>query len=42
MNPEALMMMIASELIITGITVYFFVKVLTAPKKKEPDSFLDN
>lgn len=42
MNNDALMMMIGSELIITAITVYFFAKVLIAPKKKEPDSFTDN
>jgi hypothetical protein len=42
MNNEALLMMIGSELIITAITVYFFAKVLFAPKKKEPDSYSEN
>jgi len=42
MNNDALMMMVGSELIITAITVYFFVRVLVTPKKKEPDSFTDN
>ncbi|MFM9009033.1 MAG: hypothetical protein ACKOQY_07900 [Bacteroidota bacterium] len=42
MNSEALIMMIASEAIITGITLYFFARVLFAPKKKEPDSYSEN
>lgn len=42
MNSQALIMMIAAEGIITAITIYFFVKVLTMPKKKEPDSFTEN
>ncbi len=42
MNSDALFMMIASEGIITIVTIYFFVKVLTMPKKKEPDSYSEN
>jgi hypothetical protein len=42
MNTEALVMMIAAEGIIASITIYFFVRVLTIPKKKEPDSFSEN
>ncbi|MFN5357134.1 MAG: hypothetical protein ACK5CT_11060 [Bacteroidota bacterium] len=42
MNADALFLMIASELIITAITIYFFARVLSAPKKKEPDSYTDN
>ena len=42
MNTDALVMMISSELIITAITVYFFIRVLSAPKKKEPDSYNEN
>jgi len=42
MNSEALIMMIGAELIITAVTVYFFVKVLTIPKKQEPDSYSVN
>lgn len=42
MNSDALFMMIAAEGIITIVTIYFFVKVLTMPKKKEPDSYSEN
>jgi hypothetical protein len=42
MNSDALFMMIAAEGIITIVTIYFFVKVLTMPKKQEPDSFTEN
>lgn len=42
MNADALFMMIAAEGIITIVTIYFFVKVLTMPKKKEPDSYSEN
>lgn len=42
MNTQALIMMIAAEGIITAITIYFFVRVLTMPKKKEPDSYTEN
>lgn len=37
-----MILMIASEGIITFVTLYFFYKVLTAPKKTEPDSFSEN
>lgn len=42
MNSSALFLMIATEVIITGITVYFFWKVLRTPPKPEPDSFSEN
>lgn len=42
MNTSALIIMISSFIIITGITVMFFVKVLTMPKHKEPDSYSEN
>lgn len=42
MNSDALIMMIGAEGIITIVTIYFFVKVMTMPKKKEPDSYSEN
>ena len=41
METQALIFMIVSEVIITGFTVYFFMKVLLAKPKKEPDSYTD-
>lgn len=42
MSKEALIMVIAVWTIVPSITVYFFYKVLTTPKKEEPDSYTDN
>jgi hypothetical protein len=42
MNTTALVMMLVTEIIVTVITVYYFVKVLRTPPKPEPDSFTDN
>ncbi|MBL7957079.1 MAG: hypothetical protein JNM49_03895 [Flavobacteriales bacterium] len=42
MNNDALILMLGSVLIVTGITVYFFYRVLTSPPKKEPDSYAEN
>lgn len=42
MNRTALIFMIISETIITGIAVFFFVKVLVTKPKPEPDSYADN
>lgn len=42
MNTDAIIMMVASEGIITAITIYFFARVLYMPKKKEPDSYSEN
>lgn len=35
-------MMIVTEVMVTAITGFFFYKVLTMPKKQEPDSFSEN
>lgn len=42
MTTSALIMMVVVQLTVTGVTLYFFIKVLKAPKKQEPDSFEDN
>ena len=42
MNSEALIIMIVTQGLVTGITLYYFYKVLTTPPKPEPDSFLEN
>ena len=42
MNTQALIFMVVSETVITGLTVYFFLKVLFAKPRKEPDSYSDN
>lgn len=42
MNSSALILMVTTWVIVTGFTVYFFIKVLQAPMRKEPDSYLDN
>ena len=42
MNNDALTLMLGSVLAVTGITLYFFYRVLTAPPKKEPDSYSEN
>jgi hypothetical protein len=42
MNTLALVFMISVQVIVTGITVYYFVKVLRAKPKPEPDSFIFN
>ena len=42
MTSTALFMMVITEGIITAITLYFFWKVLSAPPKKEPDSYSEN
>lgn len=34
--------MVLVQVTVTLITGYFFIKVLRAPKKPEPDSFEDN
>ncbi|CAN5566450.1 hypothetical protein BH10BAC1_BH10BAC1_04370 [soil metagenome] len=34
--------MLVTEVLVTAITIYFFVKVLKTPPKSEPDSFEDN
>ncbi|MDK2910351.1 MAG: hypothetical protein PWR20_1918 [Bacteroidales bacterium] len=42
MNTSALILMISTWSIVTSLTIYFFVKVLKAPMRQEPDSYLDN
>lgn len=42
MSKSALLMLVVTESLVTGFTIYFFWKVLTVPPKAEPDSFLDN
>ena len=42
MSTTGLLMMVATEAIITAITIYFFWKVLTTPPRKEPDSYSAN
>lgn len=42
MTTAALITMILVQVSVTIITLYFFFKVLKAPKQSEPDSFEDN
>lgn len=42
MNPSAKITMLISQGLIVAITLFFFIKVLTMPKKPEPDSYADN
>jgi hypothetical protein len=42
MNTTALIVMLTTILVVTFVTGYFFVRVLTAPPKPEPDSFSEN
>ena len=42
MSSEALIMMISTIVIVTGVTIYFFWLVLKSPPKSEPDSYEDN
>ncbi|HNW54399.1 MAG TPA: hypothetical protein PKN21_09035 [Bacteroidales bacterium] len=42
MGTQALIFMITAEAIITGLTLYFFIRVLVTKKKDEPDSYSDN
>jgi hypothetical protein len=42
MNPNALTIMLVTELTISAFTVYYFWKVVTTPPKAEPDSYTGN
>jgi len=42
MSNIALFMMISTVSVVTIVTGYFFWKVLKAPPREEPDSFLEN
>ncbi len=35
-------MMLVTEILVTAVTIYFFVKVLRTPPKDEPDSYTQN
>lgn len=39
METQSMVFMIVSEVIITSLTVYFFVKILITKPKNEPDSY---
>lgn len=42
MNTTALIMMVVTLSVITGVTGFFFWKVLTTPPRPEEDSYSDN
>ena len=42
MNTSALVVMLGTMILVTGLMIYFFVRVLSTPPKPEPDSYLDN
>ena len=42
MSTSAFWMMVITQVTVTSITGYFFLKVLRTPAKPEPDSFEDN
>ncbi|MDO6389514.1 hypothetical protein Q4E40_05210 [Pontibacter sp. BT731] len=42
MNTSALVIMLTTMSLVTGLTIYFFYRVLNAPPRPEPDSYLDN
>lgn len=42
MTTSALVLMIVVQASVTVITLMFFIKVLKAPPKPEPDSYIDN
>lgn len=42
MTTSAIITMVLVQVTVTLITAYFFLKVLRAPKRPEPDSFEDN
>ncbi len=39
MQTQALIFMVSAEIIITGLTLYFFIRVLFTKPKDEPDSY---
>ena len=39
MQTQSMVFMIVSEVIITSLTLYFFIKVLTTKPRNEPDSY---
>jgi hypothetical protein len=42
MTDSAFWMMLITQVTVTAITAFFFVKVLRTPAKPEPDSYEDN
>ncbi|MEY2753322.1 MAG: hypothetical protein RLZZ570_1268 [Bacteroidota bacterium] len=42
MTAAAWTMMLVTEILVTAVTIYFFVKVLRNPPKDEPDSYASN
>jgi hypothetical protein len=42
METQALIFMVTSEVIITGLTLYFFIRVLYTKPKGGEDSYTDN
>ncbi|HNX43723.1 MAG TPA: hypothetical protein PLJ84_06835 [Bacteroidales bacterium] len=42
MNTSAIILWLSVSAIVTGLCGYFFFKVLSVNKKKEPDSYSDN
>ncbi|GAB3201535.1 hypothetical protein ABID22_001461 [Pontibacter aydingkolensis] len=42
MNTSALVVMLLTLGIVTGLMLYFFWRVIKTPPKPEPDSYLDN
>lgn len=42
MNTSALVVMLTTILVVTGLMLYFFWRVINTPPKPEPDSYLDN
>ncbi|MBF9253276.1 hypothetical protein I2I11_12230 [Pontibacter sp. 172403-2] len=42
MNTSALIIMLTTIIMVTGLTIYFFYKVLSTPPRPEPDSYIDN
>lgn len=42
MNTSALVLMINVMSLVTFATLYFFIKVLMIPPRKEPDSYSEN
>ena len=41
METQALIFMVTAEVIITGLTLFFFIKVLVTKPKDEPDSYTE-
>lgn len=42
MTNSALIMMLSTQIVVSVITIYFFIRMLTTKPKPEPDSFSEN